>query len=705
MDQLTGHGVSLQYVADRPSVPLFGRFQLNLADGSEFAIPNRRGRALLAMLCLARDEALDREFLSMALWEGRFPAHAKASLRQCLLDTSRLLDRLGKDMLDVTRTSVALPQQSIVTDLDALEDAFARRDFPAATDRLATIGSKPILDQMNFGASFDSWRERQGVVVERRLRQAVEGALETLAHDGDSESRDRLADVWSWRASTGDPSRPSRDRDGRTRIAVLPFQSFNPSADLDYFSDGIADELITALSQVPQLVVAGRTSSFQFRNSDLASPSVAEALRVAHLIEGSVQRQGDQVRIFVRLTDGADGFESWGQRFDGALDDIFALQEKVAQAVTAALSRQLGLVMIEPSVSTSTSSKVAYDLYLQGKALNGKVFGDGVLDRAIRFLEEALAIDPSFAEAWLELAETYHQVAVYTQRLDRNAAAEQMAICARKVIALAPQLGYSYSLLGMYEISRGNMVGALDLVFEGFRQQPSHPGVTMRLASFLLYCGRTGDAEPYVLAALDQDPADGRKYGVLWSLRFGQGDLHAALAAAQRLVDLGWPSMYLAITSAALGRNAIAIEQYQQTKRLVNTFIVPPAGSPVLSDEAMDAYWHTAAKGICSGVEEDRLIYGQVLEMMYATVADPGDFAIAGAAIFCGNAEVAFKAMCKSRSPVKMVAFLALWADVDPIRRVWQHPGFLDFAERIGLVAAWEKYGWPDLLIRDKSLN
>ena len=133
--------------------------------------------------------------------------------------------------------------------------------------------------------------------------------------------------------------------------------------------------------------------------------------------------------------------------------------------------------------------------------------------------------------------------------------------------------------------------------------------------------------------------------------------------------------------------------------------IVPPVGSPVMSDEAMDAYWLTAAKGICSGVEEDRLIYGQVLEMMYATLADPGDPAVSGAAVFCGNADVAFKSMSTSQSPAKMLAFLALWADVDPMRRVWQHPGFLEFADGIGLVAAWGKYGWPDLLSHGKSIN
>ena len=99
------------------------------------------------------------------------------------------------------------------------------------------------------------------------------------------------------------------------------------------------------------------------------------------------------------------------------------------------------------------------------------------------------------------------------------------------------------------------------------------------------------------------------------------------------------------------------------------------------------------------------MIYGQVLEMMYATVADPGDHAISGAAVFCGNADVAFKALRTSRSPGKMLAFLALWADFDPMRRIWQHPGFLEFADCVGLVAAWKKYGWPEILTREKSIN
>ena len=155
---------------------LFGRFQLRAPDGTEVAISNRRARALLAMLCLAKGEALDRDFLSRLLWTGRFEAHAKASLRQCLLELGKLLAACGQDLLDVSRTSVALQRNAIETDLDAFEDALASADFETATAQLAAIGTKPILDQMEFGSRFDQWRARYSANAEKRLRRSVKVA-------------------------------------------------------------------------------------------------------------------------------------------------------------------------------------------------------------------------------------------------------------------------------------------------------------------------------------------------------------------------------------------------------------------------------------------------------------------------------------------------------------------------------------------------
>lgn len=677
---------------------LFGAFHLRTCDHSEIAITNRRARAMLAMLCLAEDEPIERDVLSKRLWPGRFEAHAKASLRQCLLELGKLLALQGMDILDVSRNSVALRPGAILTDLAALEGALARGDLADATERLQAIGAKPILDGMEFGDAFNQWLARHRSDLENRLRLAVENGLAALDHERAGDTHAKLSAAWSAREMRARPSEIAAPQDFNVRIAVMPFKALNAADGQDYFADGMVDELITTLGQAPQLRVAGRTSTFHFRDSDLSIPEIAKALRVAHLIEGSVQRQGNMVRIFVRLIDGASGFENWGQRYDGSLDDIFGLQETVARAVTAALAAQLGLAMDPPQVRSPTASKEAYDLFLQGRALGVRIFGEDVLDHAIQFLERSLAIDPLLANAWVELAEAHHNVSVYTQCADRNAAALRMADCARRAIAISPQLGYPYALLATYEWTQNNVVGALDLAFEAYRREPDNPAVAMRLGSFLIYCGRTNDAAPYVQAAIDKDPADARKYALLWSVHMGRNELDAAQSVGQRIVDLGWPSMYLAAASAALGQHEAAVEQYQMTKRLVNSIILPPVGSGPMTDEAMDAYWLIAAKGVCSGQDMDRAVYFQILEMMHATLHDKADLAIVGPAIFTGNAELLFKAFGHSITPANLLALISLWSDVDPIRRIWQHPEFIPFAQRIGMAAAWDKYGWPDLL-------
>ena len=650
------------------------------------------------MLCLDSDGPIDRDHISKLLWSGRFESHAKASLRQCLLDLGKLLEPLGCDILHITRNSLSLNKEAITTDLSELEAALANQDIVGAAKRISAIGNLPLINQMDFGEAFHGWLLNRRSQVEQRLTIAVDKALAAAAISGDMDGHAMLAKAWALHNPSASSMLTATATESKTRIAVLPFQALNTKEGFDYFADGVVDEMITTLGQVPQLLVAGRTSSFHFRDSDLPSPAIAKALSVAHLIEGSVQRQGERVRIHVHLIDGDTGFEVWGERFDGTLDDVFALQESIAQAVTAAISNALGIAMRPPQLRGLTHSKAAYDLFLQGRALCARVFGDGILDRAVTLFEEALLLDPDFAECWVWLAEAHQLVAVYTQCLDRNAASLRMAKCAERAITLSPELGYPHSLLGVHQWTQNDIVGGLDSAFEGYRREPENPAVTMRLGSFLIYCGRTRQARPYVDAAIERDPVDPRKYALLWAIHMGSGDLKSAQATGQRMVDLGWPSLYLAIASAALGQHDVAVEQYQHTKRLVNTIILPPVGSTTMTPELMDTYWQVAAKGICSGQETDRLIYGQWLEMMYGTLHDKADLAITGPAIFTGNAALVFKSLGDHISPANTLSFVALWSDIDPIRKIWQHEEFIPFAQRIGMAKAWDKYGWPDLL-------
>lgn len=677
---------------------LFGEFRLKNADTSEIPISNRRAKALLALLCLNVDQPINREQLSKLLWPGRFESHAKASLRQCLLDLGKLLEPLGPEILHVTRSSACLNGAAIASDLDDLETALADGNTLYAAMLLSVIGTAPLVAGMDFGEAFSAWLSNRRMEAEHRLQMAVDDALAAAMARGDMGGHEALKKAWLLRQPLAPPSALVRAVSIKSRIAVLPFQSLNAKDGEDYFAGGIVDEMITTLGQVPQLLVAGRTSSFHFRGSNQASSAIANELRVAHLIEGSVQRQGEDVRIFVRLIDGATGFESWGHRYDGSLNNIFALQETVAKAVTAALAEKLGLAIDEPLVHGMTHSKAAFDLYLQGRSLGFKIFGDGALSNAVTLLEDAVTLDPEFAEAWLLLAEVHQLIAIYTACLDRPAESAKMAACVQRALAIKPALGQAYSLLGLHSLTQNDFVGALDLAFKGYHMEPNNPQVAMRLGSYLMFCGRTSDGMKYIEEAIAQDPIDGRKYMLRCSGHLNLGDIAAAIADGQRSVDLGFPSVHLAVATTAAGQHDLAVEQYMQTRLLLNKSIFPPAGTAPMPPAVMDAYWLVAAKGVCSGKAEDRDAYCRTLDYLHMTMHDNGDYAITLPTVFMGYAEMLYKTLGQRISPGNMGCLMSIWADVDPIRQIWQHPEFIPFAQRIGMAAAWDKYGWPDLL-------
>ena len=492
-------------------------------------------------------------------------------------------------------------------------------------------------------------------------------------------------------------------KERKTRVAVLPFRTLTDADDPEYFADGIVDELITRLGQLPTYLVTARTSAFHFKNSDLPLPEVAQTLGVDHLIEGAVQHQNGNVRIDVRLIDGTTGFESWSYRCDGALDDIFASRDDVSQAVIDGFGNALGLKEAKPKKNRMTSRKAAYQLYLQGCALTRRAIGDGVLTIAIDLLEQALELDPDFAECWTALAEAHCYTTVYTPCMDRLNESRIMAECAQKAIALDPTQGHAHAMLGIHKWTQSDALGALDFAFKAYELEPDNADVALRLGSFLMYCGLTKRAMPLIEAAIAQDPVHGRNYAMLSTAHLNLGNIDAAIAAGQRMVDLGFPSMWLGVATAASGDHALAIEQYQQTRLLLNTVIFPPAGSEPMSTEDMDAYWLMAAKGICGDNEADRQTHREVTEMLHGFLHDPVDTTITLPAIWLGQAELVFKTIGKQITPSNMFNLMSIWADIEPMRQIWNHPDFMAFAERIGMVAVWEKYGWPDLLSKPED--
>ena len=674
---------------------LFGSFKLVSPDGKEIEITGKRARALLAILCLEPGVAVERARLCELLWRGRFQAQARASLRQTLLGLKKQLAPIRPDFLEITRESVAVNEAVVLSDLGELEAALADGAHSRASELLLEIGGKELLGRFDFGDEFSQWLAGRRAQVEQRLKYAVEQALADLQGRADDRLHvrlhARLRDAWGLRSTGANVS------DTRARIGVLPFQSFDNDA-LRSVAQGLFDELVTTLGQAPQLLIAGRGSSLNLARSDRPLHEVADALRVDYLVQGAVRRQGEELRVHVCLVEGKTGFERWSHGYRGNTGNVFTLQDDIARAVSRELGSALALDIQVPEHRRTTSSKEAYALYLQGRALTARAIGDGVLAKAVELLEAALEIDPGFAAAWTALAEAYVYTAVYTPCLDRLEKSARMAECARKAIELDPTQGHARAMLGIHRWTLNDPVGALDLAHEAHRLEPDNPDVALRLGSFLLYIGRTSEALSYIERAIDRDPVNGRNFAMLSVAHLNLGNVEEAVAAGQRMVDLGLPSMWLAVATAASGNRKLAVEQYWQTRLLINSVIFPPAGTRPLSGSALDTYWRIAARGVCSGRTVHRKVYCAMLDYLHATLPDPCDTSIVAPAIWMGYASMVFKTLGSQITPANMYCLMSLWADIEPIRQIRRHRDFLPFAKRIGLVAAWEKYGWPDLI-------
>ncbi|MEE8487941.1 MAG: hypothetical protein V3S56_07210, partial [Gemmatimonadota bacterium] len=227
-------------------------------------------------------------------------------------------------------------------------------------------------------------------------RQTASEATDTAATTKSADTRFALTDA-------ANDTRPS--------LAVLPFVNMSAEKEQEYFSDGITEEILNTLARVREIKVVARTSAFAFRGRNLDMRAIGDSLGVEYLIEGSVRKAGNQLRITAQLIDVEDGTHLWSDQYDRAMDDVFAIQTEIAQAIAEALKVPLGLNDASDLVRP-TADLEAYDLYLAGRA-RLKERGPS-LNEAIRLFEAAIARDSSWAPAWAGLAEAKELISWYT---------------------------------------------------------------------------------------------------------------------------------------------------------------------------------------------------------------------------------------------------------------------------------------------------
>jgi TolB-like protein len=234
-------------------------------------------------------------------------------------------------------------------------------------------------------------------------------------------------------------------------VAVLPFTNMSGDPDNEYFSDGITDDIIMALTQVKGLRVAARTSSFAYKNRNEELATIGRTLGVSSVLQGSVRRAGNRVRVTVQLMNAQDGFQLWSERFDRDLDDIFAIQDEIARGIVEQLQVTLGLKQATvPLVARPTDDLEAYQLYLRGREATF-LRSPSSLRRAIEYFKQALARDPNYARAHVGLAEAYIGLGVY-QYIPTIGAARDAEEALDAAERLEPDLAILHVLRGQLKL-------------------------------------------------------------------------------------------------------------------------------------------------------------------------------------------------------------------------------------------------------------
>jgi len=323
---------------------------------------------------------------------------------------------------------------------------------------------------------------------------------------------------------------------GLPSIAVLPFENASPDPNNEFFSQGIAEELIYALDRLPGLEVKARSTTWQFAGSRASAQQVADSIDATSVLAGRVQRSGDDVRIAVELVRGSDGGVLWQDRFEGTVDDVIETQGRIAEAIAGAL--QIRLEADEAvAVEAGTGSPEAYDHYLRGRynlaQRNVPAIRDGIGD-----FEAAIAADSSFALAWAGLGEAWTLAAMYVTPLPASEMWTSANAAIERAIELDPRLPQPWATRGAFRYWVGRWEDAVAPLEHALELDPEYTQALQNLAQVYSRLGRTEEARALIQRALAREPFS-RGVTAAAVETYHLIDLDEAASYCLRLLELG----------------------------------------------------------------------------------------------------------------------------------------------------------------------
>jgi TolB-like protein/tetratricopeptide (TPR) repeat protein len=484
--------------------------------------------------------------------------------------------------------------------------------------------------------------------------------------------------VWYLHDRRPGPASAAVDRS----IAVLPFENFSSDADQDHFADGLTEEILNSLARVPDLQVTARTSAFAFKGKSEDLKAVGKTLGVAHVLEGSVRRSGDQLRITTQLINTVTGFHLWSQTYERHLTDIFAIQDDIARAVAGALQVKLGVGIGQ--LPGMTRNIEAYEAWL---AARGVTFtGVASMRQHIELLQQAAALDAAFAQPWWDLSQAWSSVLSGTTEdaPDRQRKADAAFAQYRRLLPDSPHI---YERLAEDSIESGQMVAAAEQsqsaaeaakrLYGGSPPPLDIIGQGKTPIGFASLVGRPRESIALFEQARARDPLN--VVVALWlAYLYGEvGDFPAAFAEFKRSEPLG--------QDARLTHLAIRIALSSRDRRL----LLPWLNKRIDYERSQGVDFSSRIKSLLDKPEE-------ALAALRPLVGGPANAMVTSWLAWFGDYGTALDSM-RTDFQRPGYRYAALWWIWDPgLSGVRKQPGFKQLMRDTGLVDYWRKYGWSD---------
>ena len=405
-------------------------------------------------------------------------------------------------------------------------------------------------DGVNIAARLENIAEPGGICMSDDAYRQIRGKVDMAFEDMGSQTLKNIAEpmrVWRMRIS-GEAAPVSRQSSapvgphqfppflGKPSVAVLPFQNMSGDPEQEYFADGIAEDVLTTLSKIQELMVIARNSSFAFKGQTRDIREIGRILGARYLLEGSVRKIGNRVRLTAQLIDGLDGSHLWADRFDGGLDDVFDLQDRITQDIVAALEVRLTLGEQVRVWRKRSGSPLVYEYLLKGRALYVN-FARHTHARARDQLERALEINPAFVPALYLLGLTLTDQARFGWEKDRAATFDAALDCANRALAADPGYGEAYLLIGYVRSFQRRHDEAVAAGEKAIALSPSGSDAYHMAGMYHGYAGNFQTAALYEEQAQQLSPLERNESMVDEArARFHLGDFAAAHDIASRVL-------------------------------------------------------------------------------------------------------------------------------------------------------------------------